>query len=114
MLRQVELIRLSFAMLRSSKRKIAGQAAAAYARNSKKRQRTSTAAENLHSDSEANALSIRNTEGIIIGSEPEDDVIVFRQPDISGRKDAERQLKGYSKTNTGKTTQSRWCYSQKQ
>jgi len=64
--------------------------------------------------SEGDTLSSSDTEGIAIDSEPEDDVFVFHQPDNSGRAKAEQQLKGYSKTNAGRTAQSRWYYSQKE
>jgi len=56
--------------------------------------------------SEGGALSGSDSGGIAIGSEPEDDLFVFHQRDNSGWAKAERQLKGYSKTNAGKTTQS--------
>jgi len=109
----IQCLPLSFTRPPSSKRKIAGRAAAAHARNSKKRQKISTTAEIPDSCSEGGVLSGSDSEGIAIDSEPEDDVFVFHQPDNSGWAKAERQLKGYSKTNAGKTTQSRWYYSQK-
>jgi len=100
-------------MPRSSKRKIASQAAAAYTRNSKKRQKASATVEIPDSCSEGGALSSSDTERIAIDSQPEDDVFVFHQPDNSGWAKAEQQLKGYSKTNAGRTAQARWYYSQK-
>jgi len=78
-----------------------------------KREKISTTAEIPDSCSEGGALSGSDSEDIAIDSEPEDDVFVFHQPDNSGWAKAERQLKGYSKTNAGKTTHSRWYYSQK-
>jgi len=73
----IQCLPLSFTRPPSSERKIAGQAAAAHARNSKKRQKISTTAEIPDSCSEGGALSGSDSEGIAIDSEPEDDVFVF-------------------------------------
>jgi hypothetical protein len=45
-------------------------------------------------------------------SDPEDDILELKQPAL-GWAHAERQLPGYSKTNTGKTWQSKWYQKKK-
>jgi hypothetical protein len=45
-------------------------------------------------------------------SDPDDDILEIKQPAL-GWAHAERQLPGYSKTNTGKTRQSKWYQKKK-
>jgi len=101
-------------MPRPSKRTLASRAPATPSDIT--RQRTATARKEIpDSCSEGGALSSSSTSGgeVEIDSEPDDDIFVLNQPE-KGWKEAERQLKGLSRANAGKTPQSRWYYSHKQ
>ena len=101
-------------MPRPSKRAITSRVSAVS--GAKKRQKRARARKEIpDSCSEGGALSSSSTSGgeVEIDSEPEDDTFVLDQPE-EGWKEAERQLTGLSRTNAGKTPQSRWYYSHKQ
>jgi hypothetical protein len=100
-------------MPRPSKRVIATRTSGAV--GAQKRRRIILRSEEIpDSCSDGSALSSSSSneaEGGVIEDDPEDDVLVLAQPE-GGWKEAERRLPGYSKTNTGKTKQSRWHHAQ--
>jgi hypothetical protein len=100
-------------MPRPSKRVIATRTSGAV--GAQKRRRIIPRSEEIpDSCSDGSALSSSSNseaEDGVIEDDPEDDVLVLAQPE-GGWKEAERRLPGYSKTNTGKTKQSRWHHAQ--
>jgi len=101
-------------MPRPSKRLIAIRTSGAV--GAQKRRKIGSSGEIPDSHTDGGILSEEDSsssegEGVI-EDEPEDDILALGQL-VAGWKEAERQLPGHSKTNAGKTPQSRWHYAQR-
>ncbi|KAA8912011.1 hypothetical protein FN846DRAFT_887436 [Sphaerosporella brunnea] len=106
-------------MPRPSKRKLCNKKAGSMSAEAKKRRHLAASTEDetqtmpQHSgasDSDSDLESDSDKEVEL--SDPDDDILEIKQPTL-GWAHAERQLPGYSKTNTGKTRQSKWYQKQK-
>jgi hypothetical protein len=100
-------------MPRPSKRALSNREKSVKGVEAAKRRRLSAAALTTEApDTASEGDSESDSDKEVELSDPEDDILELKQPAL-GWAHAERQLPGYSKTNTGKTRQSKWYQKKK-